>query len=337
MSTRRRIHNTLLFYLLLLCVSTNVDSIPFSTVFRRTQTLLRKSQTRSDALREHSEQSKVAPEKKSSSRSVTSTVYSLLGGFADARWTRRRSSLSSTIKEDTTRDHSVPPPPSTTSQETSAHLKLGSAAMMPSLVNDKDNELKQTKEPSSQLHTYYDPIHNISLSGLNVSKRKFTVWVQHTLEHKNDFNASLITTRHVAVDDSSVRQELRDLWKQRRLLTDRTEVLAVYKSEQNHSVTTKKRGGFPDLLHIYAERLSAMIEDEDEEFHIAFGGKRKFNRTGVEETKVPRPVLEILDGGLLGWLEREYGVDETKRLCHNNMQDMETKEQYAVRECGTID
>jgi len=213
-----------------------------------------------------------------------------------------------------------------------AHVKLAEEAILPQ-NEEKDSSFAQTL----LLHTYQDSIHNISLSGLNVSKRKFSSWVNYTIsqqQQNNIFDSSLITTQKIVVNSLETRQELRHLWKQQRLLTDRTEVLAVYKSDS--CASTQKRGGFPDLLHIYADRLSAMIKDEvEEEFHIAFCGTKTWNRTGVEETNVPDQVLQILNGGLYGWLQRDYGKEETTALCLENIQDKTRNEQHAVRiNCG---
>lgn len=199
----------------------------------------------------------------------------------------------------------------------STHLKLGSQAMLKRVeeeettISDEDEETPQVKK--SVLHTYHDPIQNVTLCGVNVSKRKFQSWLAHTLE-PDSYNASLLSTKHVQLDDITVRQALRTLWRQERLLTDRTEVLAIYPSEVNGA--KKKRGGFPDLLHIYAERLFYIIQDELEEEQMI--------------RQVPQDIQEILKGGLYGWLEREY--EGSHKLRHETMQHLTAEEQHVVRQ-----
>lgn len=84
-----------------------------------------------------------------------------------------------------------------------------------------------------------------------------------------------------------LREEWRQKWNAGQLLTDRTELLATYQSDKtkiaadrksevdlglaNKEMTKSnknmnirsKRGGFEDLLHIYTERLIAILQDEE--------------------------------------------------------------------------
>jgi hypothetical protein len=240
----------------------------------------------------------------------------------------------------------------TTTTTESVHLKLGSEAMMKQQQQPDDSSSNNdTSTTVTLLHTYSDAVANVSLSGLNVPKRKFAAWVNYTLQQQQQdvthcFDPSRIISTEIQVDDETVRNRLRNLWKQRRLLSDRTEVLAVYKSDTttttstsfsntmekshtNNSQQKSKRGGFPDLLHIYAERLSAIIQDEIDEDRVAKGEMHVFPASGEEP--IPQDLLDILDGGLLGWLRREYGEKETEKLCADFMLQQPESEQYEVR------
>jgi hypothetical protein len=237
--------------------------------------------------------------------------------FIEARLTRRL--LTCAFISAHVNEVAVAPCPPASVEST--HLKLGSQAMLKRVEEEEEDttttkgeeETPQVNNTKSVLHTYHDPIQNVTLCGVNVSKRKFQSWLAHTLEPDN-YNASFLSTKHVQLDDMTVRQALRTLWRQERLLTDRTEVLAIYPSEVNGA--RKKPGGFPDLLHIYAERLFYIIQDELEEEQMT--------------QQVPQDIQEILKGGLYGWLEREY--EGTDKLCHETMQHLTAEQQHAVRQ-----
>jgi hypothetical protein len=280
--------NTIRFLILLASL---VHSIPFSKNVRSTYR-------------------PVSPDKKNPATS--SPLFSRRqrgGAFVDAHLTRR---LLTCISAHVNEVAVAPCPP-----VESAHLKLGSSAMLKRVEEEETTSPNGEEEPprvnTAVLHTYHDPIQNVTLCGVNVSKRKFQAWLAHTLEPGN-YNASLLSTKHGQLDDISVRKELRTLWRQERLLTDRTEVLAIYPSEVNNA--KKKRGGFPDLLHIYAERLFYIIQDELEEEQMT--------------RQVPQDIQDILEGGLYGWLEREYKGGD--KLRHETMQHLTVEEQHAVRD-----
>lgn len=341
--TRRRFTLKSHWMLLLIALSSplSIRAIPFSTVFRRTASLLKRP-----LFGMHQYDERIPWFLRKSPTSIAETVYSLLGGFATDSGRRHcKFSLSSALYEETISKtkqsehvHHVHHSPE------SVHLQLGSAAaILPSYLhqqtdkkNDKhhhdnnDNKKKDTlSSHTSLLHTYNDTRHNITLSGFNVSKRKFSAFLNHTLATNPlysgcIFNASYITTKNIVVDSMETRHELRNLWKQQRLLTDRTEILAIYKSDDQRDDVgvTQKRGGFSDLLHIYADRLSAIIQDEDEE---------ECHKRELSSETMSTPILEILHGGgLLGWLQREYGKEETNKLLFENIQNMSTSEQYQV-------
>ena len=146
----------------------------------------------------------------------------------------------------------------------SVHLKLGSEAMMPTLEESKTLP-QTTKRDQAILHTYkhsdMEPV-----SGLNVAKEKFEHWLCHCLPLGTIIDPLDITTQDISV--VAIRQDLRNLWKARRLLCDRTELLTVYQSDLTMTAThppLEKRGGFTDLLHLYAERHVGIVQDEIED------------------------------------------------------------------------
>ena len=259
----------------------------------------------------------LSPEKTNINPATSSPLFSRRRGFVDAHLTvthTRRLSTCISAKND-----AVAVAPCMTAPVESAHLKLGSSAMLKRFQEETTATSTSAEEEcqcppqvnTALLHTYHDPKQNVTLCGLNVSKRKFQAWVNHTVP--TCYNSSLFSTSQVQLDDLHVRHQLRSHWKQQRLLTDRTELLAIYPSESQS--IKKRRGGFPDLLHIYAERLFHIIQDELEEETVS-------DKHGN--------IQEILEGGLYGWLQREY--EGTEKLCHDKMQHLPVEEQYAVRE-----
>lgn len=157
-------------------------------------------------------------------------------------------------------------------QHSSVHLRLGSEAMMPKDDNDEDDPSGTQKKDHAVLHTYKH-LSPLPLYGLNVSREKFEQWIYHCLPSGARVEAHDVTSQDVSI--RTIRHELRTLWRSRRLLCDRTELLTVYQSDTDESKETegtiddvtvnKKRGGFTDLLHLYAERHIGILEDEIED------------------------------------------------------------------------
>jgi Transglutaminase-like superfamily len=194
----------------------------------------------------------------------------------------------------------------------SVHLRLKSSAMKVHVdqrnvaVGDDGKRESDAANKSSQVKfkilSYQDPETKKEYSGLNISKRKFVAWLQYTLGHpaqvdiiaENDMDASSIC-----------RDWLRDQWKSRRLLCDRTELLTQYDSEahsRNRDQRTRKRGGFCDLLHLYVDRFYGILVDEQ------------------EDTKEK----------LQNWIIREYGAKETSILLQASFLNKEKAEQYKI-------
>jgi len=157
------------------------------------------------------------------------------------------------------------------------------------------------------LHCYSDPITKETLYGLNTPLPKFHSWIRHKLRnsahdphHPHPSLESCVYTSEIGIT-LSTRDELRVLWKEERLLSERTELLAVYASDKN-LFPMRKRGGFLDLLTMYADRLVGIMEDE----------------------------LDEGDGWLLNWLRREYGEYEVTQLLERNLGGRSEMEQLMV-------
>ncbi|KAL7576474.1 hypothetical protein ACA910_017980 [Epithemia clementina (nom. ined.)] len=162
-------------------------------------------------------------------------------------------------------------------------------------------------------------------------------------------------------EEEKLRMEWRKLWKQRRLLTDRTEFLAVYpsdnaqqqqqqKANQNlissnihNANSNNKRGGFADLLHLYCERLVAVLEDElcDNSHHQQAPSSSSGTRSGGPDAHLvgvgppfqtaakqqqPPPLPA---NSLVRWLQEHYGADQTRQLLAVQLRRLPEEQQLA--------
>ena len=190
----------------------------------------------------------------------------------------------------------------------SVHLKLDSEAMMAKVKEDDKTEERgedkqKKKRRKSMLLSYKDPKSKETYSGLNVSRRRFEAWINYTLGRP-------AKTEHILEEEMEnspiVRESLREKWKTRQLLCDRTELMTVYDSDKHRGDDAdkpkEKRGGFRDLLHLYADRFYGILVDEK------------------EETKE----------SLKNWLFREYGNNETDRLIATSFHQQGRVEQYRI-------
>lgn len=172
-----------------------------------------------------------------------------------------------------------------------------------------------TNECTATLLTFHNPSlgSNTTLYGLNLSTTKFLIWVQYKLNLTFE-NATALSVfavkQNIQFDQPGMRDKLRSLWKQGILLSDRTEPLATYVSDSEKQATNTaaanpnqeeinhgkdartKRGGFRDLLSLYADRLASIVHDE-----------YKDSSTANNSTK-----------GLYQWMEQEYGIAHLSNL-----------------------
>ena len=210
---------------------------------------------------------------------------------------------------------------------------------------EDDGDEKAPKATQGRVYAYVDPVTNQRWVGLNSSRRKFLAFLDYS--NFTGVQQDSITVKTLTLPEPGkspdgatseaecvVRREWRALWKERRLITDRTELLAVYQSDKQDegtttayhgSVTTgtakkSKRGGFADLLNLYAQRLVAILSDErhdeqtppDERHHSSLIRAQQRNRYGQpvdDGTGVQRDHRILIK-----WLEDHYGVSETQML-----------------------
>jgi hypothetical protein len=108
------------------------------------------------------------------------------------------------------------------------------------------------------LHCYSNPITKETLYGLNMPLPKFHSWIHHKLRKSPrnphpppDSLESYVYMSEIGIT-LSTREKLSILWKEEWLLSERTELLVVYASDKN-LFPMRKRGGFLDLLTMYAD------------------------------------------------------------------------------------
>ena len=185
----------------------------------------------------------------------------------------------------------------------SVHLKLNSEGMTAKVGDDDTDEETQKKKKRRKptLLSYKDPKSKKTYTGLNISRRRFEAWLNYTLGQPAPTN---MVSEEEMDDSPKVREKLREKWKSRELLCDRTELLTVYDSDKlvNGEAAKKKRGGFCDLLHLYADRFYGILVDEKEETNQS----------------------------LKDWLFLEYGKNETNRMLAATFQRRGRQEQYQI-------
>lgn len=140
-----------------------------------------------------------------------------------------------------------------------------------------------------------------------------------------------ISTQQINVDSTRLRQQLRQEWIARRLISDRTELLASYESdsggvdesnkdddekavETGTSSTTPKRGNFNDLLTVYSNRLVSMLKEEKNDLSCLLSPD-DISSAPISPVRTTIP-----------WLEKAYGKDETRRLKQTNISKVSQKE-----------
>jgi hypothetical protein len=177
---------------------------------------------------------------------------------------------------------------------------------------ENTSNLNTTREYTTTLLTFHNPSlgANTTLYGLNLSTAKFLSWVQYKLNLtcENSTSLSSFTVRqNIQFDQPGMREKIRFLWRQGILLSDRTEPLATYVSDTEKQSTdapvtshpkegdhekapSQKRGGFRDLLSLYADRLASIVHDEYQDLLISN------NNT------------------LYRWMENEYGTAHVTKL-----------------------
>jgi hypothetical protein len=192
------------------------------------------------------------------------------------------------------------------------------------------NKNSTSSKSTTILYTFHYPPTNVTLHGMSILLPQFKSWVLYKLQNENsslDIVDNYISSKQIKIADPNVRSDLRDMWYSRKLICDRTEVLAVYPSEKsNHGeegskscvdnaqkVTAKngegakkncKRGGFEDLLTVYCDRILGIMKDEMNDGNQ--GATSKLARTSSFHMKT--------------WLEQNYGKRRTDKLLIQNFE-----------------
>lgn len=333
---------------LLLCLFAVGIPQVLSINFLRTESSRRRPRHRTSTNHAHRESSKLTDESNtgkplfhfsfafpwSSILSPRNEAFQLLAAIASEATAHVHSHAPSSSEM----DNKLPTP---TQSPESVHLQLQELAHADSAnPEDQTDQVPQppnsnkNKQTTVKIHTYLDPTSGSTWKALNTAKGKFHAFLQHqqvSILSKND----IVTEEMVLSDNNnkndpdseskmqSVRQEWRDLWKKRQLLTDRTELLAVYPSDKTEKDNIDKskapaktrRGGFTDLLFLYTERLLAILRDEHDERHGALPGFTSVVTNGDN------------DSMLVSWLKENYGTEPTEQLQASNLNRLPEKEQ----------
>ena len=202
-----------------------------------------------------------------------------------------------------------------------------------------------TKRTTVKIHTFQDVQTGNTWKALNTHKTKFYAFLQH---QNCTLSRSDIITNRISLSDNEeedenkqLRQEWRVLWKKRQLVTDRTELLAVYPSDEAATPaaaasTTQtdnkvaqaanlKRGGFADLLYLYTERLVSIISDEQVEVNQTLNIPS--DHTKQEQNTNTNISAASDESMLMDWLRSSYGKDLTEQLRAGNLGLLEETEQ----------
>ena len=195
----------------------------------------------------------------------------------------------------------------------------------------------------------------VIMYSLGLPLRKFKLFIHaNTGTNVTDIDDKEIMTEDVDLRDSAVRKRMRILWQSgTNIITDRTEFLAVYESERKGgddediddsaskvssapSSLKRQRGDFADLLSMYADRLVGIIVDEQDEELAAAEKARQIQkimqRNMTEAAEMEHNLKDGVSGGLVGYLQREYGEVETDALMAKNLlaSGRTKEEQYAT-------
>eukprot|EP00977_Amphora_coffeiformis_P024823 scaffold17305_cov172-Amphora_coffeaeformis.AAC.5 len=213
-------------------------------------------------------------------------------------------------------------PSSPSSPSSSVHLRLrtddGTTTVECQPNGGENNNKNANKPPSKSSSKYNLKIHSFTdargkvYKAVNTPREKFEAFLDYhkVVRRYGKITTQETTTQVDAATAAARRQEWRELWKQGQLLTERTEYLAVYPSDQEQGdgknnkskarVNGSKRGGFSDLLHLYAQRLLSFLRDEQQD-----------------------------KKSILRWLQKEYGRTATARLSAEELSQYPPSEQLS--------
>ena len=240
----------------------------------------------------------------------------------------------------------------------SVHLKLNPPKRKKGDKDPPTNESKKKKTTSTtvKVHSFRHPKTGLTYQAINTPKRKFAAFLQYKgalpSEKMPNLKDVAITTRKYtwnskhSSSQEELRHEWRTLWKQERLITDRTEFLAVYPSdektksqrvqdESNERLqpASPKRGGFVDLLHLYRERLVAILKDEQADVHAVAASKQPMNNLvnlWNNHHHFNGDSQAVSNPSLLSWLKEQYDPEKVEQLLAENFQHYPVSEQMAM-------
>lgn len=170
-----------------------------------------------------------------------------------------------------------------------------------------------------------DTTHSDNLSNLKEHLPSITNRIQsYSIDFENDWE--------------SHRSTLLQLWKEERLFCENTGIFSPKKPLPKKSISNgaaglsdaqrkeeeriKRENNFRDSLAAYAERMVTIVQDEQSDSYHT--GTHEDVQQGVPRWSSSR--------GLLGWVEQEYGVENTKALMASSLLLKTEKEQLKV--CG---
>lgn len=214
-----------------------------------------------------------------------------------------------------------------------------------------DSQNQSTSTPSNTtrtivIHSLEDTAGN-TWKSLNLSPGKFVSFLRYrgveaepkqvqTISINIPLNGSSANIQSDCFVDKDnelrvLREEWRQLWKQERLITDRTELLAVYPSEiatsptgnalpSNKKETFGKRGGFSDHLCLYVDRFIGIVQDE-----------RELTAKSANNSFATRPLNSAMSSSsssslLFDWLEHNY--NGTMQLISSHFSSLTEQQQY---------
>lgn len=190
--------------------------------------------------------------------------------------------------------------------------------------------------------------------GLGISQQQFALGVYYHLNikltnHTNADNKMQIETQLTSIinqiQSQSIDREndmdahiptLNKFWTQERLICEHTSFLSprrrnasrkdadIKNGDDNEGERIIKGQNFRDALSTYAERMISIIEDEVSDVHHVMGND-------VLELQSTDDIPRWNDSkGLLGWIEQEYGFENTTAILASSLLTKSEDEQLEV-------
>jgi hypothetical protein len=184
------------------------------------------------------------------------------------------------------------------------------------------------KNKRIKFHIFQHPDTKLKLYGMGVSLSQFRQYILYIYpefdcnDNGNDDDddddmkvrniIQYVSTRHIDPTDPNVKTNLRELWFERVLIVDKTDLLTIYpsdlKSEENNQITSNheqkyKRGGAYDMISSYSDRLFGVWKEEMEQNKL---------KSSLYKNDILTHQEAYFD--LLEWLKQSYGEKESQSL-----------------------